>query len=342
MGWRSDGHSPEPLLPHLAYSVDATLNVHGLFLPWWKTQSWQEGGSPGLSTSALGNAPGRSTLFLTHYIAHLSQRNRCCSKTVSHRVSKLRFSHFHFSTLDNYLLSLCLNYLLSLVLCLTQHTGLIEINRICNRLLPEFHHNSWALARGLSKPSDNPFLSFCCHLILAWGKIPEFPQSRFDILFPVISFLHSAFKLSPERAVYLISWRCVSQLKNPYYILQTSTLKCPETSAEVMLILDVQEVSKPQQSNFCSPLSVLWERTYNSINLEPDECVCFPNVPPRLVPFLRSSSMPEFSGEREINSVCSVSRIRFQFAVRTLIKTLIDQLYHSKLSVPLLLQEDEC
>jgi len=65
--------------------------------------------------------------------------------------------------------------------------------------------------------------------------------------------------------------------------------------------------------------------------------MCFRNVPPRLVLVLRSSSKPKFSGEREMNSVCSVSKIRFQFAVRTLIKTLIDQLYCGKLSVLLLL-----
>lgn len=70
--------------------------------------------------------------------------------------------------------------------------------------------------------------------------------------------------------------------------------------------------------------------------------MCFPDVLPRLMPVLRSSSKPQFSGERKMNSVCSVSKIRFQFAVRTLIKTLIDQLYRGKLSAPLLLWEDEC
>lgn len=73
------------------------------------------------------------------------------------------------------------------------------------------------------------------------------------------------------------------------------------------------------------------------INLELDKHVCFPDVPLKPVPILLSSSKHKFSDEREMNSVCPASKIRFQFAVRTLIKTLIDQLYRGKLSAPLLL-----
>lgn len=82
--------------------------------------------------------------------------------------------------------------------------------------------------------------------------------------------------------MYLISWLCVSQLKNPHHLLQTSTLKCPETSAKLLMSLDVQEVSKPQQASPYSPSSTLWERRHNSINLELDECVCFPAFLPDL------------------------------------------------------------
>lgn len=102
--------------------------------------------------------------------------------------------------------------------------------------------------------------------------------------------------------------------------------------------LDVQEVSKPQeQPTSYSPSSAEQEKRHSSINLELDKHVCFPDVPLKPVPILLSSSKHKFSDEREMNSVCPASKIRFQFAVRTLIKTLIDQLYCGKLSAPLLL-----
>lgn len=227
MGWRSDTHSQEPGVPHLAFSADATLNVHNLFFNSGRDKAARGWQPWGLSTSALGSVTGhfapscRTALHVSGEAHHhrpstyLLQRHQCCSKTG--RISLIVSQNYNFAmstfppwatTYFAFVLSL-----LSLVLCLTQHTRVTEVKEIYNRFLPQFPHNFWVFAWGLSKPCDNPLLPFCCDLILAWGKISEIPQSRCDILFPVISFLHSVSKPSSEMAVYLISCPCVSQLK---------------------------------------------------------------------------------------------------------------------------------
>lgn len=133
--------------------------------------------------------------------------------------------------------------LLSRVLCFTWHSRDIEIIKICNRLLPYFSSHSWTLAWSLSKPVIT--LSFLW--ATAYSGMREKSQ-RFlskDVTFSPhhllsLCCLHALLR----QGAVLISYLCVSQLKNLSSTPTNSTLKCPETSAKELMCLNVQEVSK--------------------------------------------------------------------------------------------------
>lgn len=103
--------------------------------------------------------------------------------------------------------------LLSHVLCLTWHSRATEIDKICNRVLPQFPSHSWAFARSLSKPVIT--LSFLWATALFWheGKDQKFLRKDATLSPCHLLSLCSLHALLRQDAV-LISCLCISQLKN--------------------------------------------------------------------------------------------------------------------------------